>query len=748
MRNPLRHRIGREFKNEFGKYLAVILFLMLTIGFVSGALVAGGSMLKTYEESFEKYNIEDGNFELSHKAGAELTSRLEKENLTIYPNFYKEKSSGRDRTLRIFVNRSKVNKVCLMKGSFLEEKDEIALDRMYAENNKIKIGDTIKVGGRKVKVTGLVALPDYSALFSDNGDSMFDAMKFGVAVVTKEGFQQWSGKIHYSYSWVYDRSPKGDTQKKERSDEILEVLASNAVLENYVPEYANQAIHFTGDDMGGDRILYIVLLYILILIIAFMFAVTTNHTISKEANVIGTLRASGYTRGEIVRHYMTLPTLITIFSAVLGNLVGYTIFKDIIANLYYGSYSLTTYHTIWNGEAFLLTTVIPFLIVLGVNYLTIRRKMSLLPIYFLRRDLSRHHQRKTMKLPNFKFFTRFRIRIFLQNLPGYGTLFLGICFANLLLLFGMMMTPLLDHYKEEILKYQIADYQYILKAPVKTQNKTAEQYAVTSLSTTFSNFEPEDISVYGVKEESRYIKDAPLKNEIEISDGFSKKYGLKKGDTVILKELYKNKTYRFKITGVRHYPAALTVFMNINKFRQTFHQEKSYYNGWFSKSKLKDLDEQVIQTTITRDSLTKTTRQLELSMGSIFYLFHGVSGALYVILFFVLAKVVLEKNTNSISMIKILGYENREIRRLYLRATAAAVVISMLVTIPLSYYLMKAIYVPMMQKAFTGWLPYYVKPTIYPQMFLYGVVIYFIVEAVLYRKIKKIPMDEALKTVE
>ena len=48
------------------------------------------------------------------------------------------------------------------------------------------------------------------------------------------------------------------------------------------------------------------LLYIIIVIMAFVFGITTSNTIAKEAGVIGTLRASGYTRGELVRHYMTL----------------------------------------------------------------------------------------------------------------------------------------------------------------------------------------------------------------------------------------------------------------------------------------------------------------------------------------------------------------------------------------------------------------------------------------------------------
>ena len=52
-------RLPRELIGDIGKYLAVFLFMTATIGFVSGFLVADNSMLAAYQESFEKYHIED-----------------------------------------------------------------------------------------------------------------------------------------------------------------------------------------------------------------------------------------------------------------------------------------------------------------------------------------------------------------------------------------------------------------------------------------------------------------------------------------------------------------------------------------------------------------------------------------------------------------------------------------------------------------------------------------------------------------
>lgn len=55
MKSPLRKRLPRELKSEIGKYLVVFILMVTTIGFVSGFLVADGSMIIAYNESFEKY---------------------------------------------------------------------------------------------------------------------------------------------------------------------------------------------------------------------------------------------------------------------------------------------------------------------------------------------------------------------------------------------------------------------------------------------------------------------------------------------------------------------------------------------------------------------------------------------------------------------------------------------------------------------------------------------------------------------
>ena len=772
MKNPLNKRLPREIRGDFGKYLVIFLLLVLCIGFISGFLVADNSMIRAYNEGFEKYNIENGHFLTEHRMNKAQKRAVESHGITLYDQFYVEQEADFGAKVRIYAERDRVNTVCLMKGTFPEKENEISLDRMFADNHELTVGDAILLAGKEYTITGLVALPDYSCLFENNSDSMFDAMLFGVAIVSGDTFAQFTeDELKYDYAWKYDVEPQDEAEEKTASEDLMSDVNEEVALKDYVPRFENQAINFTGEDMGSDRAMMIVLLYMVIVIMAFVFAITTSNTIEKEANVIGTLRASGYTRGELIRHYMAMPCIVTLISAVLGNILGYTVMKNICARMYYGSYSLPTYETVWNAEAFLETTVIPVVLMILINFWILYRKLKLSPLQFLRRDLSRKKKRRAVRLnPSLRFFTRFRIRVLLQNAANYLIMFIGIQFAYVLLMFGLVMQPILEHYQELITDNMIADYQYILNMPVsemndkyklkmlfsmlqfeqnvETENEDAEKFSAYTLRTTDESYMLEDILLYGIEPDSRYVHLSLKRDEVYISSAYAEKFGLQKGDTITLKEKYEDKTYTFTVTGTYPYEAGLTVFMTRDHLNEVFDLGDDMFGGYFSNTEINDIDEKYIGSVLDLYSLTKVTRQLVLSMGEMMKLVCGFAILIFVILVYLLSKIIIEKNAQSISMTKILGYSRGEIARLYILPTSIMVVLCVLISIPVTSYEIGIIWKAMMSGMMTGWLPYWVPKQAYIQMFGSGLVCYLVVAALELHRISRVPMDMALKNVE
>ena len=185
MKSPLKKRVPRELKGEWRKYLVIFLFLTLVIGFISGMYVANKSMMKAADESPEKYNREDGYLQFSDEATDELIAEIEKNDVTIRENYFKLideviEDNDDEIEIRIYKLQEEFNIPCVMKGRLPEKENEIAIDRMHADNQNIKVGDTIKVGGKNFEVTGLVALPNYSTLYKNASDTMFDAITLDV----------------------------------------------------------------------------------------------------------------------------------------------------------------------------------------------------------------------------------------------------------------------------------------------------------------------------------------------------------------------------------------------------------------------------------------------------------------------------------------------------------------------------------------------------------------------------------------
>ena len=673
--------------------------------------------------------------------------------------------------MRFFKNREQVNKVCLMKGEMPSEQGEIAIDRMYADNNSLQVGDTLTGGKKSWKITGLVALSDYSALFQNNNDSMFDSVKFGVGVVTPEEFETLSQeKLQYNYAWIYNKQPENEKEEKKVSEDLMEDIGNVVTLETFVPRYLNQAIIFTGDDMGGDKAMVVMLLYIVIVIMAFVFGITISNTIRKEAGVIGTLRASGYTRRELILHYMTLPVLVTLAGALVGNILGYTIFKGVCAGMYYGSYSLPTYVTVWNAEAFLLTTVVPVIIMILINYAVLRYRLQLSPLKFLRRDFSGKKQKRAVYLsPKIGIFSRFRLRVIFQNVSNYLVLFVGVIFANLLLFFGMLLPSALDHYQLEIQGNMLAKYQYMLSVPAsvssgnkldgmlslleyymdtRTDNKDAEKFSAYSLNTMPGKYKSEEIVLYGVEPDSQYIHADLSGDGVYISSAYADKFRIKKGDTITLKEKYEKDEYSFKVDGIYDYTASLCVFMERDKLNEVFDLGDDYFGGYFSNTEIKDIDSKYIGSVIDLESLTKISRQLDVSMGDMMGMMYGFSVIIFLVVIYLLSKVIIEKNAQAISMTKILGYTDGEISRLYILSTSLVVVICLLLSLPVERQVMEVLFREMMLSSISGWITMWVDPMIYVKMMAIGIAAYAAVAVLEFRRIRHVPMDEALKNVE
>ena len=166
-----------------------------------------------------------------------------------------------------------------------------------------------------------------------------------------------------------------------------------------------------------------------------------------------------------------------------------------------------------------------------------------------------------------------------------------------------------------------------------------------------------------------------------------------------------------------------------------------------SDTEITDIAEENIATVLTERDITKMCDQLDHSMGSYMQYFQVLCILLSTVLIYLLTKIIIEKNENAISMTKILGYENKEIASLYLLSTTIFLVIADAAGTVLGALVMKQAWRAIMFD-YSGWFSFVIVPAGYAKMFALVLIGYLIVMVFDFRRIQKIPMEEALKNVE
>jgi putative ABC transport system permease protein len=184
------------------------------------------------------------------------------------------------------------------------------------------------------------------------------------------------------------------------------------------------------------------------------------------------------------------------------------------------------------------------------------------------------------------------------------------------------------------------------------------------------------------------------------------------------------------------------------EYLELFEKAEDYFTGYFSNELLSDIDEDAVATIVTQEDMTKISRQLKVSMGDFIKLFGAFGVVMFILLMYLLAKQIIEKNAQSISMAKILGFTNGEIGGLYIVATSIVVVISLLVAVPVTDAILRWAFKSYLYTEMTGYFPYTVSNQCFIIMIVLGLLCYGVVSVLQLVKIRNIPKSDALKNVE
>lgn len=537
---------------------------------------------------------------------------------------------------------------------------------------------------------------------------------------------------------------KDDTEKI--IDEIFDSDAGNLLA--FIKTKDNVRIQAASGDQELYRSVGTIAGCIILVLISYVLSVFVVHSIDRESSVIGALYALGVKKKDLMKHYVTLPTIIAAVSGIIGTAIAYSnAGVRVQMQDCYNYYSLPNLDVIVMPYLIIYGIIVPPVICWAVTSLVINKRLSRQVLMLIKNE-QRVSKGKDIKLKNMKFMRLFKLRQILRERRTAFTVVFGMFVSLLIAVMSLEIFVYCDNVRiqyPEDTKYQ---YMYTYKYPSENPPQGGyEAYAKTLKKEIYGyNF---DVTLLGITEDNPFfdtdLADSP--SQVTISSSISYKYGLQVGDVITLKDEENDKFYAFEISDITQYAPGFMVFMPYDKALELFGEQDDYYNVVFADHEL-DIEPGRLYSTTTKADVEKAAGIFVNQMKSMILTLGGVSALIFAIVLYLMMKVMIDRSAFSIALIKIFGYRQKELKKMYLDGNFYVVAIGALISVPLTKLIMDVVYEPAfvpnvacgIDKAFPIWVYIMVYAVIF--------ILYFIINHLLVRRIKQMLPAEVLKNRE
>ncbi len=956
MNKVLSKRIPREFRSNLPKYIALLLLIVLCMYLVTAMVASSETIIIRTDEHNAVNHVEDGQFTTFLPLTDEQEKGITDKGVTLERMYSLDIKAEDGSTLRVMKNRRNIDLVELISGKYPADDNEVVVERRYAEEHSLDVGDKLTVGGTEYIVCGIGASPDYDAPYQNMSDMAVSSRNFGLIFVTDSEYERVSDssksaqtftygyllgndmtddklkeliedfdfdytkvtdkyyletvnealekrteiengindladgadklhdgledlsdgadtlydglkslsdgtvQFHSGMTSIYDGASALDKGLRElssgaaslngaiagansaglipptmnalvsgadslasglksaksgsselvsgissanRGAEQLSTGATDAVngakeladgtkdakngakeladgakdakdgageladgihelksnigklldaafdldltnLTSFVKRADNVRIAGAASDVVMNKYGGLAACVILMALFAYVISVFVVHQINRESSVIGALYALGVTKGALIRHYITLPTIIAFIGGVLGSAIGFSP-MSIQSQLEdsYSYFSLPDFQTVIPLYLVIYAVVIPPVIAATVNALVINRRLSA-PALSLMRNEQNVRNISRMEIKSGGFVRKFRIRQLLREMRANITVAACMFVSMLILMLGLDCYSMCNNVTTDTLAGATYEYMYTLKYPTSEVPEGGEACYVESLAKEKDGYTL-DITVIGIDGDNPYYNVDVKKGKSIVTASLSvaQRYGVAEGDKFILTDEAGDTDYAFTVDSISDYSAGLAVFMDIDSMRELFRQDDDYYNMVLSDKAL-DIDEGRIYSVTTKSDIERSSKIFSELMSGMVITLVGTSAVIFVVVMYLMMGVMIDRSSFGISLLKTFGYSKKDVKKLYLDGNAITIAISAIICLPLSKLVMDRIYPSFIPNVACG-INLNFAWYLYPALFIAVMLIYLLTSTLLVRKLNRITPAEVLK---
>lgn len=839
MQKILSKRIFRDLKENCMRYLALSALIILCMYVIISLIGTADTIILGTEKLAESNYLEDGEFSLFVPLSDKEKKELTDQGITLEEQFYLDYVMEDGSTLRVFQNRENINLIEMVEGKEAKDDTELVVERRYADEHNIEIGDNLKIGSNSFTVAGVGCSPDYDAPLKDFTDGSVDSFQFGTVFVTKEAYKQLlsEGDSLKAEEYIYAYLLNGEMTDEELRDKVEELkVEADAIPDVFFREYweeltadktelkkgIDSLVDGSGELADGlselnkmplgipgleqgissaydgakelndglielqdetdelmeeyfdfnisnmrsflkakdnprimaaanDQVLnkYGGLLAggIVLILFAYVISVFVVYGIEKENATIGALYALGVKRNQLILHYLCLPVVISFFSGAIGCVIGFaSIGGSTIMGSCYKYFSIPNMDSVYPPYLMVYGLVLPPVISSLVNWFVIRAKLNRPALQMLKNEQKSRHM-KQIRLGKMSFVRAFRIRQIVREMRTSLTVVGGMFVSLLFLMLGLNCYVMCQHISEDNKADTKFEYLYTYKYPEERVPEGGYEAFTKTVKKENMGYNL-DISILGITKDNPFF-DVSLtdsKREVVISSAMAEKYGLNKGDVFTVEDEEAKMHYAFTVDDITQYATSFYIFMDIDCMREMFGGDDDYYNQVFSDKEL-DIETGRLYGVTTKKDIEKSADVFINQMMPMVIMMTVVSSLIFVVVMYLMMKVMIDRCAFHISMVKVFGYRTKEIKKLYLDGNFYVIAVGAAICIPLAKKCMDLMYPLMVSNVNCGMNLHY-PWQMYVIVYVGVLLLYFIINGLLTGKLNRVNLAEALKNRE
>lgn len=332
--SPLKKMFLRSFKKNSIQLLSIALMLILGVAIYIGIDSTWRSLNDYVETNYRKENKAD--IEVLIKPTNKDFSRLgESENIKqLEEQFLIEGaiigSDGKEVLINGVDQEAKLNQYTIVKGKNLNKQNTVVIDKSFAEANHLDLGDnfTIQLNSleKEVTISGLAASSSYMYITPDSTTVVPNHEDYGFIYMDKKDTEYFTQNNVMTNKLVIKvaEGKKLETVKKEIEEkyeqEIISILESKETLNDLATSQKVQQYQSIGN-------LFPIIFFAIVILMSFT---TMYRLINKERAIIGTMKALGYSSFKIITHYLFYGVWVSFIGVFFGVLIGWKVIPNYI----------------------------------------------------------------------------------------------------------------------------------------------------------------------------------------------------------------------------------------------------------------------------------------------------------------------------------------------------------------------------------------------------------------------------------